>query len=297
MLEYRLGSATILDRNAGVSIFRIAQLFVAAGLILLPHATLAEDEPLFELNLVGGVGTVPDYPASDQHHIRAIALPFATYRGTSVRANYEGIQADVVKRPQLGADASIGFSLPSSSDSNVARRGMPDIDTLLEIGPRLYVLIPTGSTKEFRLIFPIRAVIATDLQRWTDRGLLFAPGFIYKIPLQENHKSNLIFNLGINFGTNRLNQYFYEVLPEFAQADRPVYRSRAGYIGSRASAIYTISSRRFRYFAAAGVQSYKGSANAVSPLHRKDYDATLFGGVIWSFYHSDAKSKTLTQEL
>lgn len=262
-----------------------------AAVLVIPSIAYAENDPLFEFNLVGGVGSVPDYPASDQHHVKTLVLPFATYRGESVRANYEGIQADVVKRPTLGVDASIGFSLPSSSDKNIARTGMPDIDTLLEIGPRLYLLVPTGNASEFRLILPVRAVIATDLRKFTDRGILLAPGFAYKVPLGKSNKRELTTNLGLNFGTNRLNQYFYEVLPQFAQPDRPVYNSKAGYIGTRFSLVYSIADKRFRYFAAAGAQSYKGAANSDSPLHRKDYDATIVGGIIWSFYHSDTRSK------
>ncbi len=259
--------------------------------MLLSYGAKAGPDPLFELNLAAGIGTVPDYPASDQHHVRSLILPFATYRGESVRANYEGIQADVVTSPELGVDASIGFSLPSSSDSNVARRGMPDIDTLLEIGPRLYLLVPTGSVNEFRLVFPVRAVIATNLRKWTDRGLLLAPGFLHKIPLGRSGKSDLTTNFGVNFGTNRLNQYFYEVLPQFSQPDRPAFDTKAGYIGTRLSVTYTIAVNRFRYFLAAGTQSYKGAANDNSPLHRKDSDATVVGGVAWSFYHSDAHAK------
>lgn len=262
-----------------------------AAAILSPFAATADQKPLFEINLAAGVGSVPDYPASDQHHIKMLVLPFATYRGESVRANYEGIQTDVVKRPTLGIDASIGFSLPSTSDKNTARRGMPDIDTLLEVGPRLYLLLPTGNTSEFRLIFPVRAVIATDIKKWTDRGILFAPGLAYKVPFLDDDRSSLTTNVGLNFGTNRLNQYFYEVLPQFVQPDRPAYQSKAGYIGTRASFVYTLSVNRFQYFAAIGAQSYKGSVNSDSALHRRDYDATIVGGIIWSFYHSDSRAK------
>lgn len=275
-------------------------LFIAITLSLSP-LTAEAYEPLFELNLVGGGGSVPDYPASDQHHIKTLVLPFATYRGESVRANYDGIQADVVKRAKLGADASVGFSLPSSSASNVARQGMSNIDTLIEVGPRLYLLMPTKSKMDFRFVFPVRAVIATDLRRWTDRGLLFAPGFMFKVPLSQNGKSELVTQFGVNFATNRLHQYFYEVLPQFAQADRPAFDTRAGYMGTRIISVYSIGHDRFRYFAAAGLQSYKDAASSDSPLHRKDHDATIFGGVIWSFYHSDTKSnkklEPLTKEL
>ena len=167
---------------------------------------------------------------------------------------------------------------------------MPDIDTLLEIGPRLYLLIPTDNQHDFRLVFPMRGVVSTNLKTWTDRGLLFAPGFLYKIALKPNGKSSLTTSFGVNFGTNRLTEYFYQVDPEFAQPDRPAYRTRAGYIGTRTSVIYSISAGRFRYFTSIGAQSYKNAANADSPLFRKNYDATIIGGIVWSFFKSDARA-------
>ena len=70
---------------------------------------------------------------------------------------------------------SVSGSIPVNSGDNDARRGMPDLDPTLEIGPNLTVMLLRSDTMHLNLRFPLRAVIATDLSYARDEGWVFLP--------------------------------------------------------------------------------------------------------------------------
>ena len=272
---------------------------VVGSIILVLLAGVASiavgaEKSLLEFNILGGVGSLPDYPASNQQHTAYLVLPFVTYRGESFKSDLEGVKADVVRETRVGLDASVSGSFPADSAKNTARFGMPDIDTMIEAGPRLYVMVPVRELDEFRVQLPMRAVFATNFSRWQDRGFLVAPGFQYRHALDSRAASNITSYLAINFGTNRLNSYFYQVDPQFAMADRPQYKARGGYIGSHFGVTYDKEAGQFKFLISIGLDSYKNSSNQASPLHRADFSPSILGGLIFSFYRSDEKAKTMT---
>jgi MipA family protein len=256
------------------------------SLVLFASDAFSKDKPVLEVNAVTGVGMIPDYPGANQAHIKYLALPFITYRGETIKSDLEGVKADVVKKTKVAVDASLSGSLPTSSKDNDARAGMPNLDTMIEVGPSAYVLIPAGERDQFRIQAPLRAVYSTDFKRWVDRGFIFAPGFLYKHALNSEASQNLTVYLSVNFMTKRLNNYFYEVDQPYVTNDRPLYRAHTGYTYSHLSLRYDIEVSRFKFFVMAGAQNYSGSANAGSPLHKAQWGGAVVGAVIISFFHS-----------
>ncbi len=149
----------------------IVKTMLAAALALpVAGAAQAQEiagEPLWELGVAAGVGSLPDYPAADQNHVRALALPFIRYRGDILRSDEKGlVRGRFIRTPDVEFDISLNGSFPARSDKNTARAGMPDIDWLGEVGPRLEwtVARAAGDIARVTLELPVRTVWSTDFK-------------------------------------------------------------------------------------------------------------------------------------
>lgn len=109
----------------------------------------AADKALWELGIVGGGGYVPDYLAAGDSHAKGIGSPYIMYRGKFWRLGEKGIvRGRLAHKRNWGLDISLGGSYASDSDDNKARKGMPDLDWMAEIGPRLQVTRARGPGRE-----------------------------------------------------------------------------------------------------------------------------------------------------
>jgi outer membrane protein len=288
------GPAAARTANPGATVTRIRALVVAAGLLATPAAAAGTgDLPLFELGVLAAGGTVPDYPAAGENHFRAIGLPYFAYRGEILRSDEKGLlRGRIVNTDRLELDVSLKGSLPVDSDKNDARRGMPDLDWLGEIGPRLQVRLaraPAGNAK-VELELPVRAAFSTDLSDLDYRGIIFAPELAYQHEDFLGRDIQVKLGVSSTFATSELTEYLYEVPSGFATASRPAYAADAGYVGSALQLVaFHPLNRRWRLFGGVRTDFHHGSANEDSPLFREKTTYTAGVGVIWSFYQSAAR--------
>src|ERR1017187_10048364 len=108
--------------------------------VLIASGSLGDvvHKPLAELGMGGGGGYFQDYPASDQQHLKGVGFPFFIYRGEIFRADERGgASARVISTVVWTFDLGFTGSFPTSSNDNMARVGMPNLDWLIELGPRL----------------------------------------------------------------------------------------------------------------------------------------------------------------
>jgi outer membrane protein len=250
-------------------------------------------KPLWEIGLAGGAAWVPDYPASDENHPIGLVLPYAIYRGRIFRAGDRGgiVRGRFFWGARAEFDVSLGGAFPTDSNRNDARRGMPDLDFLLELGPRLTVTLATiGQDIRVGVELPVRAVFSIDLDQVGYHGVVFNPKLAY------NHDN--IFNTGVNFrvsagptvATEELMDYFYEVDSEFVTPTRPAFDAKAGYLGSE----ITFSARRkltdrFSALVALEIGIFKGATNADSPLFRSGVTVSVGFGFTWAMWRSQRR--------
>ncbi len=252
-------------------------------------------ESLIEAGLFFGGGYVPDYPGSNENQARYLPLPFIIYRGSIVRADErDGVRARVVLAQRVHMELSVAGSFPVNSKNNAARQGMPDLDWLGEIGPRLTVFItePKAQTR-LKLLIPFRAVFSSNFQdSFKHRGFSLPPGLVLEsFDFIQPHWRGIAM-LSATFTDRQMNAYFYDVAPEFARADRPAYDARAGYLGSDLTLGMMIPFHgRYRLFT--GVQwSYRDeAANAASPLFKSRTNYALFAGIAYTFFRSQRVDK------
>lgn len=243
-------------------------------------------EPLWELGAFGGVASTPAYPGSVDSSRRGLVLPFFIYRGKVMRVDQSGIGARLVNKERFEFDVGLAASLPAKSDDVVARAGMPDLGTLLELGPRAKVtLLDLSPDSRLRLDIPLRAVLEA-------RGGLHSQGYTFEPKVvYESRGPDGVWtfdaNVGMVVGDRKVNQYFYEVRPEFALADRPAYAADAGLILVRTG----MSGSRMinpdlRVFGFVRLESYASAANRHSPLIKKTTGTSVGVGFAWTIKRS-----------
>ena len=261
-----------------------------AGLFIVCQPVLAEEKPLFEVGVVGGAGYVPNYPASDESSVEAIALPYFVYRGEIIRAGDRGlVRGRIIRRRNVELDVSLSGSFSTDSDDNDARQGMPDLDYLVEVGPRLQLTLARAQRwAKVELELPVRAVFSTDLSSVDHRGFVFAPELAYQHENVLQTGTQLKLSIGAKFADEELQDYFYEVDERFATSTRPAFDADFGYLGSRLQLLATRPfGKRIRGFAGGAIDLHQGAANEDSPLFRDDVTYSAGIGLIWSFYQSD----------
>ena len=236
-----------------------------------------------------GVGILPTYPASGQTRFEILPLPYFAYRGEVIRSDDKGLlRGRLFKTEVTEIDISLAAAFNVDSSDNRARVGMPDLDWLGEIGPRLeFTLARAGEVKiEFEL--PVRAVVSTNFtSRANYQGLIVVPELAYQH--DDFLGVDAKFKLGVStaFANADLQSLFYAVPAAFATAARPAYTAKGGYMGSK---IQISASRRFgeriRVVSALRFDFYEGAANEKSPLFRESSTTTLGVAIIVSLWRS-----------
>ncbi len=257
-----------------------------AMLAAIPAAAGAQQLPLWELGAGGFAASTPAYPGSENRTTRALVVPYAIYRGEVFRADQSGIGMRVFSSDRVKLDVGLAGSLPASSDDVPARAGMPDLGTLLEFGPRVKVQLtrPTPNSG-LRLDMPLRAVIEAR-GGLRNQGVTFEPRLVYELDGPRG-AWGIDANIGLVVGNRKINRYFYEVQPQYATLERPVYAAdsglmlvRAGLSGSR------MLNPDLRVFTFVRYETYASAANKESPLMKRKNGASAGFGFAWTIKRS-----------
>ncbi len=259
-------------------------------------AQAAEQQPLVEFGVLGAVATLPDYTASAQNHWHALPVPYLIYRGEYFQLAANSLRGILLKTDRVNLDVSASGAVSNHDDE--ARVGMPGLDYMGQIGPRLNVLLARDATFgkiDFEL--PLRAVFSTDFKSVAYRGLVLSPEIGDTHENFMNSGGTLKLWIGPEFGTARFMDYFYAVAPQFVIPDRPQYNAHGGYLGSHLDVTYRhpIGQRAsvIGYF---GPELNTGATNQASPLFKKQYGISAGFAISYSFYQSDAKALAETDE-
>jgi outer membrane scaffolding protein for murein synthesis (MipA/OmpV family) len=257
------------------------------------HAAETGTKPLFELGAVGGAGYVPDYPAADESRLQGIGLPFVVYRGEFLRAGDRGfVRGRLLRGKNFEFDISLSGSFPTDSDDNDARMGMPDLDWLGEVGPRLQITLARAPRDaKIELELPLRLAFSTNFTSDLDfRGLVFAPELAYQNENFLNGGLEMKVSVGSIFATEELMEYFYEVSPRFVTPTRPAFAADGGYLGSKLQLLLTkqVNDRVRTFFGLRG-DFHHGASNDGSPLFRRKTTFTIGMGLVISLYQSERR--------
>jgi hypothetical protein len=268
---------------------------LAAGERAVTAARRPAGQPLWEVGVVAGAATFPDWPAAGDGDIHPVVLPLLRYRGEVLRSDEKGLlRGRLLRTEEVELDVSLAGSLPTESDSSGPRAGMPDLDWLGEIGPRLqWTLARAAHSASIDLEIPLRAVFSTDFHSHLDHeGVLLDPELAWSHSDFLGSGTAVKLGLGAMFGDEGLNDYLYEVAPAYATAGRPAYDAEAGYMGSTVS--LGLARPLTDWVSLLGhlqADLHQGAANDTSPLFQDDvtYSAGLVLAV--TFARSKARAR------
>jgi len=242
--------------------------------------------PLWEAGIFGLGYSQPAYPGADERTSLALPLPFLLYRGQYLRTDRGTIGIRAINKPRFEVDVGFGASLGSQSSDIEARKGMDDLGTMIEFGPRLKINLGDISSgrSESRLQFPLRKVI--DISHgFVSRGIAFEPQWVNDHRLPRRWKLSTV--LAAIFGDKKLNDTFYGVTPAEATPTRPSYTAKSGLIALRASLLAShFMSKDTRLFFLLRMDSLYGAANRDSPLVRRNSGWSAGIGIAWTLGRS-----------
>lgn len=219
------------------------------------------------------------YPGAKNTEQLFLPLPYFTYRSDRFEID-RGIKSFIYNSEEIVIDVSADFGLPVDSDESHARKGMPDLDFMLQLGPSVEFLL-NDRTKDYfdaRFEIPLRVAVAIDFLELENIGYIIEPRFSFNHRRLAKKGISQKITAGLKFATRDFHAYYYDVAPEFSTIDRPAFNSDGGFGG--AFARYRISYKidDFVYWVFLRYQSLHGTEFEQSPLVvKKDYAFVGFG--------------------
>lgn len=244
-----------------------------------------------EFRWEAGVGTLaanlPLYPGSSQTSSYVIPFPYLRIESEYLNID-QGVKSKLFKSSNLRFSLSGGLGVPvSSADSNI-RRGMPDLDLVLQIGPSLDIVFDNDKTdaREWRMELPLRVAIATDFSHTQNIGWLLEPRLVYDSDRLRRAGWAYEFTAGMRFATDKYHAYYYDVDPQYATPVRPAFESSGGYSGLFTDLVASWRKNSLIYFAWVRYQYLGGSIYEDSPLVEEDNYLFVGVGLNWIFAES-----------
>ncbi|WP_100657637.1 MipA/OmpV family protein [Alteromonas flava] len=258
---------------------------------------VTELQPLWEFGVGGGLGEVPNYPASSERNFIALAAPYVVYRGDVFRVGGGGgARAVVVDESNYEFDISLGGAFAAENDDNGVRQGMPDLDYLFELGPQfVYKLrdfnFAKGGNGRLNFRLQTRAVFSTDFSGIDHQGFVVEPVLSYQQRGRLFADTSLTLSISSTFASRDLHAYFYSVAPEFSTAERATYEAKGGYLGTEiyAGLGFPVGTN-VRAFIGGTLQLQHGAANTNSPLFEDKLTYSVGVGFVWRLYQSKTRA-------
>jgi len=251
-----------------------------------PVSTAPSGAPLWEIGGFALGVSQQAYPGADQQVDRLLPLPFVIYRGRFLRADRETTGLRAIKTPQYELDFGLAASFAARSTEIDARRGMPELGTLIEFGPRLKINLGEGpGGGRWRLDLPVRGVF--DLSDGgAHRGVAFEPRLLWQQRVSPQFAYTA--SLGAIVGDKPLARTFYGVDNAYALVGRPAYTAEGGLMAWRLATSLNYSlTPQWRLFGFGRVDTVAGAANEDSPLVRQTTGVSAGFGVFYIWLRSE----------
>ena len=263
--------------------------FIFATLLLQAQEQIPKKSEL-DLGVGYGTGSVPHYPASNQNQNESLLLPIIIYKGDVLKSDREdGTRIELFKSLELDINLSFGATFSSDSSENEARKYMPNLNYTLETGPAIYFKfwsIPDYGS--LRLQIPVRLTFETNFKTTSFLGFVFEPELRFQRLnfLISNLRSST--SVASEFFSQRVANYFYEVEPQYATAERPAYTAKEGLSAFKLSQNFVYEYDEFSFILGTAYSNFSYSANKNSPLFKSVHNQSYFVAVAWLFYKSGA---------
>ncbi len=275
---------------------------VAAPENLLSPLAVTVQKPRWEFGLAGAALQVPAYPSSSIDNRRNFFLPWFVYRSDKVRLQGGALKLVAVENSRVTVDVSLGGSLNADSASTPLRAGMPDLDFLFEIGPKVDLrlwdtrfagkkdaAIGTRFEKRGTLIWStaLRAAVSTDFRSVNSRGYVLGSVLRYRREGLFGTPTTASISIGPIWATEKLQDFFYEVNPAFEVPGREAFDASAGYLGTNLFVgVGHKFSDKISAFVGVNTAIHSGARNVDSPLFEDETTTGVVFGLSWAIKQS-----------
>lgn len=267
-----------------------ALLFGVASVPAMASEDPATDA-LWEMNLAAFGRVGPSYPASGETQGNFIPLPFPVYRGTFFRLGDDTdspMRGRVFRTDRIKLDIDFDLVFGSDSDDIAARTGMPDLDLLLEVGPELELqFVDRGwLAADAFLALPLRGALSWDGLDPSFEGIVFAPELKFTRDFGSD-RQQLKLRITPSFASDGYMDYYYEVAPAFATAERPAFAAGGGYLGTEiALSLRWPVASRLELWGGIRQSFHTGARNDESPLFTDDTTTAIYAAFMYRFWES-----------
>lgn len=253
----------------------------------------AAERPLWEIGVGAGVLSLPYYRGAASNRVLPVPFVYPVYRGSFFKVDEQGVRSLFLKSDRMKLDFSMDGTVPAAKGDVEGREGMPNLDSTFQVGPSLIVDVWRTESREQQLILtlPVRSVFSISSNP-DYLGFAASPKLTYQ---RDVHFAGRYWRTeltgGMEFGSNRLHDYFYTVAPRFATPTRPAFDAAGGYAGTR----FTLGTvgRRGKSWIGAFIR-YDNVSDAIfadSPLVRRS--GNISAGIVLAWFI--AKSKQMVQ--
>lgn len=257
---------------------RMTRLNIRASAAVLLMSLTAFARAELEVGLGMSVTQVPHYIGAEQSSQYYLPFPYLRYRSKTLQIDRNFVQATLWEQGRWLAVMSFAGEVPVKSSSNNARKGMADLDLILEAGPALQYFVQGDRMKDNVFLFelPLRGAASTDFTQIAYRGLTFNPRAVWRRGYyMDEYFVRPQLSFGLRFATEHLHDYVYGVEEDDRTDARPVYTAEAGYGGWQVNYSTVV---RWNNKLLAGFMRYvhiEGAAFEDSPLVKRDNSLIL----------------------
>ncbi|MCO7226697.1 MipA/OmpV family protein [Pleionea sp. CnH1-48] len=248
------------------------------------NASLSEDEALLEIGVSVATVYVPHYEGSDQTKTVAFPFPYLVYKSNKFSFDQTGAKRHLIESDTWELDYSFWGTFPIESEENDARKGMPDLDWLIQTGPAInYKWIhEEGFSATFE--FPLRIAITTDFSYLDYSGWQLSPTFRTEKDWYVNGDKWQLTTITSLYHSNKdFHDFYYSVAPDFATTERPAYEADRGFGGYQFIVGLTYRSGDFWVGTFARHRSLENATFIDSPLVRQKDNVYVGLAVAWVF--------------
>jgi hypothetical protein len=177
-------------------------------------------------------------------------------------------------------DISADGTPPVESENNGARKDMPDLDPVLEVGPAVEYHLWKNAQNTLFLDIPLRYGLASDFKQTKGIGWVSNPRIKYHFRYEQ---WRFRAGLGPIYASKRHNNYYYGVGEEFSSAYRPSYSPDQGYSGFLYSLGMQKKQGNFKFDAYFRMVDLTGSERGDSPLVQRNNSLLWGSSITWIF--------------
>lgn len=254
-----------------VTLVMIISSFTCAQVNADESNRLKNERIEWTLGLGAGVFDYNLYPGAKATNRLVLPVPYFTFRSDRFEID-RGIKSFLYNSETIVLDISADFGLPADSDDTQARKGMPDLDFMVQLGPSLEFLLNDKDKNYFDVRFeiPVRVAYVTDFNSADNIGYLVEPRFSFNHRRSARTGLSQKATIGLKFATEDYHAYYYDVATEYSSATRAEFKSDAGFGGGFVDYSIRYKTSNFVYWMLLRYQSLNGAVFEDSPLVLKN---------------------------